>query len=46
MGESGEFCEVCGKWCNGQLEWVYATHKGKSVKVCHDCKRLIEIKEK
>lgn len=44
MGENGEFCKVCGKWCG--MKWVYATWKNERVIVCHDCKRAIEMKNK
>ncbi len=40
----GEFCKICGKWCKESYEWSYASHKGKQVIACVDCKRLIEIK--
>lgn len=39
-----EFCEVCGaKFVHS--EWEYATHKGKRVRVCCNCKRAIELRE-
>lgn len=45
MGECGEFCEICGKWCKESYEWAYVTYKGKQVKACSDCRRLIELKK-
>lgn len=36
-------CEVCRKWCEF-LSLTLAIYRGKTVRVCHDCKRAIEIK--
>ena len=44
MGENGEFCEICGKWCAESYEWAYVTYKGGRVKACHDCQRAIKLK--